>query len=272
MHGRVWTWQRSTSRSGGSWTEISGASSRDYTPVVDDEDHYLRATVTYHDNADHFTVRKTVQTVSEFTTAAARTTNAAPVLPAAVAAVELPENARPGTNVGSPVQATDTDNDPINYSLSGAREFVVDRVTGQIKVAPGAALDFEGGTTSYTLTVTAADGFGDSATVMAPVTITDVPEPPVAVDDAYQGYEDEALKIDPLANDRDPEDGLDTLTLSVVRPPAWGTLVMNAPVNAGDRPTITYTTQLNSTSTEPTASATGSVTPVASPPMWRPSC
>ena len=235
----TWTWQRSTSASGGG-TEIATATSRSYTPVTDDVGHYLTATATYEDG---YGLGEMLQAVTEFTTAAANSMNAAPMLPDSVVAIELPENARPGSNVGSPVQATDTDGDPISYSLSGDSEFVIDQGTGQIKVAPDAVFDFDAGRRNYSVTVTADDGFGASDTVGVTITITNVDEPPVAADDAPLGFdEDTAATIDVLANDSDPEDAKSALTVSVVRGPARGVVVNPA---ATPRPTITYTPQAN---------------------------
>ena len=213
-----------------------------YTPVQDDRNHYLRATVTYQDGHGP---DKTLQAVTDFSTAEDRVSNAEPALPDSVDAIELPENAPPGRNVGSPVRATDGDDDPITYSLSGASEFVIDQRTGQIKVAPDAAFDFDAGRQSYTVTATAADGFGGTDTVGLTVTIRDVAEPPVAADDAPRVDEDTAVAIDVLANDSDPEDDRSGLTAGVLRRPAQGAVVVNDPANPGDRPTITYTPRAN---------------------------
>ena len=237
----TWIWQRSTSRSGG-WTDIASTNSRTYTPVSDDSNHYLRAAVTYQDGHGP---DKTLQAVTDFNTAEDRVSNAEPVLPDSVTAIELPENARPGRNFGGRVQATDADNDPITYSLSGESEFVIDQGTGQISVAPDAAFDFDAGRGSYTVTVTAADGFGGTDTVDVTITIAGVGEPPAAADDAFRSDEDTAATIDVLANDSDPEDDRSTLTVGVVRRPAQGAVVVNDPVNPGDRPTITYTPRAN---------------------------
>ena len=64
-------------------------------------------------------------------------TNVAPEFPAAAVEFDLLENALPGANVGT-VRATDAENDPIAYSLTddNNKVFVIDQVTGQIKVAP----------------------------------------------------------------------------------------------------------------------------------------
>ena len=77
------------------------------------------------------------------------------------------ENTGSGVNIGSPVVATDADNDSLTYTLGGAdaAAFEVERTTGQLKTE--AALDYETKAT-YTVTVTVNDG---NFTVSIPVTI-----------------------------------------------------------------------------------------------------
>ena len=83
-------------------------------------------------------------------------------------------------NVGSPVMATDPDpnEDPLTYTLEGtdASKFRV-RANGQIEVGAGTELDYETKTT-YMVTVMAEDSFGDSASIMVTITVTDINEGP----------------------------------------------------------------------------------------------
>ena len=60
--------------------------------------------------------------------------------------------------------ATDPDDTALIYTLAGtdAGLFTVDREDGQIRVGSGTALDFEGDTTAYALTVQASDGKDDA--------------------------------------------------------------------------------------------------------------
>ena len=84
------------------------------------------------------------------------------------------EHSPTGTNVGSPITATDTDQgDTLTYTLGGADDASFDIVaeTGQIQTA--AVLDQET-RTSYTVTVTANDGTADSAPITVTITVTDV--------------------------------------------------------------------------------------------------
>ncbi len=98
------------------------------------------------------------------------------------------ENSAAGTNVGAAVTATDPEGDALTYTLTGAdaSKFDIGAATGQITVAAGTALDYESGTTSYSVTVNvsdgkAADGTADPAidgAVAVTITVTDVDEPP----------------------------------------------------------------------------------------------
>ena len=98
---------------------------------------------------------------------------------------EVAENTK--ANVGSAVIAEDPDPnvDPLTYALSGAHAglFTVtdadlmDNKGGQIKVKSGTKLDFEDRTT-YMVTLTATDSFGDSASIDVTIMVTDVDEAP----------------------------------------------------------------------------------------------
>ena len=89
------------------------------------------------------------------------------------------ENAAAGTAVGTPVSASDDDGDTLAYVLAGtdAADFSIDGSTGQLRAA--AALDHEAGS-SRSVSVTASDGNGGSATIPVTVLVTDVDEPPDA--------------------------------------------------------------------------------------------
>ena len=67
------------------------------------------------------------------------------------------ENTAAGTDVGAPVAATDHDNDPLTYTLTGtdALSFAIDSA-GQITVGPGTNLDHET-QNSYSVTVGVSD-------------------------------------------------------------------------------------------------------------------
>ena len=230
--GTVWTWARS--RSGSSnWTAIDEATELDYAPVAADRDHYLRATASYTDGHGP---NKHLEAVSEFQTKpdpGANTEPFFPVVPAGDRDLVVPEDTPPGTHVGDPVQASDSDDHPLTYTLTGADGFAIDGKTGQIRVAPDGMLDFTMAAV-YSATVTATDPLYASALVQFEITITDVNEAPVARDDAATTREDEAVVVPVVENDRDPEN--DDLEVMSVTAPQSGV----AEVDAGGK-TITYT-------------------------------
>ena len=111
---------------------------------------------------------------------------------------EVAENTAAGQAVGTPVSATDADNDALTYSLTDppgddvpSQEippFTVDSSTGQIRVGSDANLDYESGTTTYTLRIYVGDGKvergvrgEDAITVTINVTnVDEVPDKPDA--------------------------------------------------------------------------------------------
>ena len=90
------------------------------------------------------------------------------------------ENTPAGVNIGTPVSATDDDEDTLTYTLGGlnAISFSIVSSTGQLKTK--ASLDFERKNT-YTVTVTASDG-GRTDTITVAITIIDVNENPPTTD------------------------------------------------------------------------------------------
>ena len=111
--------------------------------------------------------------------------NNAPVFSEGASATRsVAENAPAGTNVGSPVTATDSDQgDTRTYTLEGtdAASFAIVASSGQIRTR--AALDYET-KASYTVTVTATDTAGASASITVTVNVTQVV---VAVHDCARG-------------------------------------------------------------------------------------
>ena len=91
----------------------------------------------------------------------------------------VPENSQAGTNVGTPVTATDFEDTPLTYSLQGtdAGSFNIIAASGQIQTKSGVDYNHEV-KSSYSLTVKAADGHSGSKTIPVTVTITDVDEKP----------------------------------------------------------------------------------------------
>ena len=109
---------------------------------------------------------------------------------------EIPENTAAGQNVGAAVAAQDPDGDTLTYKLegTGAASFEFDTSTGQIKTKD--PLDYEGGTTSYAVTVSVHDGKdanGDADTTVdatqdVTITVTDENETIDLTGDANPNY------------------------------------------------------------------------------------
>ena len=94
----------------------------------------------------------------------------------------IAENTASGTNIGTPIAATDTDSNTLAYVLGGddASSFSIDLNTGQLKTS--AALDHEDDDT-YGVTITVNDG-SSTDTISVTITVTDVNEAPVFADDS----------------------------------------------------------------------------------------
>ena len=187
----VWSWARSTDQT--AWTAISGAASASYTPVAADKGSYLRATASYTDGHGP---RKSAQAATD----APVPSNAAPAFPDAQSGeleLSVAENTNAGEAVGAPVAATDAEKDALTYALGGgdAALFTIDPDTGQIRVGPGTALDYEGDRNVYTVDVTATDSSGASTTIAVTITVTNVGlGSPLG--DAYDADGDEAIDRD----------------------------------------------------------------------------
>ena len=150
-----WQWARGDSV-GGPFTNVSGGTTLDsYTPVAADVGKYLRATATYDDEQG---AGKRADGVSDEAVRAAPPpgTNDAPVFLAATAARSVKENAATGDYIGSPVTATDADDDTLTYSLSGDDADSFDIVPGSGQLRTKAELDYES-ENLYMVTVTVTD-------------------------------------------------------------------------------------------------------------------
>ena len=134
--------------------------------------------------------------------------NGAPAFEPAVYRFELAENLdgrRRPVELG-PVTAADPDGDSLTYEVtSGDRQrFAMQDGAGVVQyIGPGE--DFETPPNRYELTVRARDPDGATAEAQVVVTVTDVNEPPTAGHDVAETREDEAVAVDVLANDTDPD-------------------------------------------------------------------
>ena len=102
--------------------------------------------------------------------------NEAPTYATTTASVSVAENTATGADIGNPLTAADPDaGDTLTYTLGGTDQdhFAIDSATGQLQTQ--GALDYEG-RSSYSVTVTATDGGGLSASITVTVGVTDVDE------------------------------------------------------------------------------------------------
>ena len=102
--------------------------------------------------------------------------NRAPVFEAETTTREVAENTASGVDIGTPVGATDADDDDtLEYSLGGTdnASFSIDSTNGQLRT--DAALDYEM-KSSYSVSVTVTDGNGGSDTITVNITVSDVDE------------------------------------------------------------------------------------------------
>ncbi|MDE2944917.1 MAG: tandem-95 repeat protein, partial [Gemmatimonadota bacterium] len=109
-------------------------------------------------------------------------------------------------NVDGRVVALDPDGDPLTYAIVSGdrRRFAVGARDGAVRyVGPGEDIETE--PNRFELVVRARDGFGGAARTKVAIEVTNVNEPPVAVDDEAVTREDQAVTVDVLANDTDPE-------------------------------------------------------------------
>ena len=117
-------------------------------------------------------VNITVTDTDDAATITAATENNAPAFASESVTVSVDENAEAGAPVGDPIVATDKDGNEISYSLDD--DSVVEVwPSGQLTVAEGANLDYEGDANSYTVTLTASDGISGSS-IMVTINVANV--------------------------------------------------------------------------------------------------
>ena len=190
-----WQWQRAANPADPVWTKISRAASPAYTPVAADIGKVIRVVVRYQGKDG---VYKQVRSAA---TSVVRATNQIPTFPSTTAVLRVPENTPVGVPIDLPVQAIDTDDDLLTYSLSGddASSFDFDTTSGQISTST--ALDFETKNT-YEVMITVDDGHDGSASVPVTIQVTDVDEPPdqMARPTAVGAHEQITVSWDPASN------------------------------------------------------------------------
>ena len=120
--------------------------------------------------SDTISVSINVTTTPEFTEGASTTRSVA-------------EYTSADTNIGSPVAATDADNDTLTYSLIGSPDayaFSIVSTTGQLRTSAALHYDTQ---SSYSVTVSVDDGNGGSDSIAVTINVTDVVNEPPTFDD-----------------------------------------------------------------------------------------
>ncbi|MFQ5648304.1 MAG: tandem-95 repeat protein [bacterium] len=144
--------------------------------------------------------------------------------------------------------------------------------TGRITYTP--AVNFFG---QDSLTYTIKDDLGAvSGQTKVFLNIANVNDTPVAVDDAVTTVEEGALAIDVTVNDTDPDGSLDVTTVTVVAPPANGSVTVDASLGTINytpgldfvgNDTLTYTVKDGAGAVSNTATVVVTVTPVNDSPV-----
>ena len=127
-----WTVERSSDAS--DWTEVSVTDSSstiyEYTPVAADADMYLRFMATYKDGFDTVNAAS-LETETDKKVLADPPTNRPPTFDAGTAqALSVSESAALGSNVGSPISATDPESDTITFELAPSTTDLLDITSG----------------------------------------------------------------------------------------------------------------------------------------------
>lgn len=119
---------------------------------------------------------------------------------------------------------TDPDSDTLTIASVGVAQNGTAVIAGNsISYTPNASFS---GTDTFTYTISDGNGHDATATVIITIAPPAVNHAPDAVEDAPSTNHTEAITINVLANDTDP-DG-DTLTVTSITPPTFGTTTLNA--------------------------------------------
>ena len=199
--------------------------------------------------------------------------NDSPAFPAATDTRSIPENTGAGVNVGAAVAASDDDNPTLTYSLdaAGLASFAIVQLSGQLQTK--AALDFETGTRSYTVIVTAADPSAAEASVTVTITVENVEEPGTLTLSSPQPIVGTPL----TATLTDPDGDISGLTWSAGWTTAGATSATYTPVSSDEgtslRVTASYTDGQGSSKSAQATSANpvGPMPPPANNPPVFPS-
>ena len=161
--------------------------------------------------------------VSSAAVSITRNANSPPEFPSSETGTRsMDENTPPGRNIGSPIAATDADNDRRTYSISGtdAAHFDVVASSGQLRTKR--ALDRES-RDSYTFTVSVTDGkdaHGNADPtiddmISVTVTVNDVDEGPTVTGETEPSVDENTENFSRIYTGADPEGAVSTISWSL---------------------------------------------------------
>ena len=146
--------------------------------------------------------------------------NQVPEFPGETTSRDVSENVPPNQNVGTPVRASDPENDRLTYSLSGTDvgHFDISTSTGQILTK--GELNHEG-TKTYTVTVSVTDGTdpqgnddtGVDNTIQVTINVIDENEAPEITGDSIKDWPENATGTVATYKATDPEGATTTWTV-----------------------------------------------------------
>ena len=203
---------------------LSSAISATDRLTVSYEDPFFRGSDVSFDN--HKPLRDTLgnhAAVSSAAVSITRSANSAPEFPSSeTGARSVDENTPARRNIGTPIGATDADNDRRRYSISGtdAALFEVVATSGQLRTK--GALDHES-RMSYSFTMSVTDnkdihGYADTVvddTISVTVTVNDVDEGPMVTGDTAVSVDENTENFSRFYSATDPEGAASTYTWSL---------------------------------------------------------
>ncbi len=152
----------------------------------------------------------------------------------------VPENSSNGTVVGTVNAGLDPEGLAVTYSIVGTTPFAIGSSTGQITVADGTQLDFEG-VNPRLITVRAADPAANGTNATMTINITDVNEDPTTdgIDNVIINQGTTSAMVDLWAAFDDTEDDDDQLQFSVTGNTNPALVTAAVPNNATGKLTLT---------------------------------
>ena len=162
--------------------------------------------------------------VSSAAVSITRNANSSPEFPSSETGTRsVDENTPPGRNIGSPIAATDADNDRRTYSISGTDAAYFDVVASSGQLRTKGALEHES-RMSYSFTMSVTDnkdihGYADTVvddTISVTITVSDVDEGPMVTGDTAVSVDENTEHFSRFYSATDPEGAASTYSWSLL--------------------------------------------------------